>query len=61
MTEPAPKTSILTRIEAIVDQWHFESFQGSIVARETQVWNVVHDAKEDLKRRVATLLAELHL
>ncbi len=61
MTDPAPQTSILGKIEAIVDQWHFESFQGSVVARETEVWNFVHAAKEDLKRRVAALLADLPL
>ena len=45
-------------IDALVERWFFESFHGSPVARATDVWNVVHDAKEELKRRLASLLAD---
>lgn len=45
------------RVDAVVEAWFFESFHGSLVARSTEVWNLVHGAKDDLKRRLATLLA----
>jgi hypothetical protein len=46
----------IEKIEAIVDQWHFERFHGSLVARDTQVWNLVHSAKEDLKGQLIAAL-----
>jgi hypothetical protein len=33
---------------AIVEQWFNESFRDSVVARDTEVWNAVHKAKDDL-------------
>jgi hypothetical protein len=42
------------RLAALVNQWHFETFHGSIVARDTEVWNLVYAAKEDLKQRLAS-------
>ena len=44
--------------DALVERWFCESFHGSPVARATETWNVVHDAKEELKRRLAALLAQ---
>lgn len=40
-------------LAALIDRWHFEAFHGSAVARDTEVWNLVHRAKEELKRRLA--------
>ena len=51
-------TSKPAAIDALVERWFFESFHGSAVARSTEAWNVVHDAKEELRRRLAALLAE---
>jgi hypothetical protein len=45
------------RVDAVVEQWFFETFHGSLIARSTEVWNLVHGAKDDLKRRFAALLA----
>ena len=45
------------QVDALVEHWFFETFHGSLVARSTEVWNAVHSAKEDLKRRLAALLA----
>ena len=45
--------------DAIVERWFFESFHGSPVARSTEAWNVVHGAKEELKRRLATFLTNM--
>lgn len=44
--------------EGLVEQWFFEAFHGSVVARSTEVWNTVHAAKEDLKHRLTDLLAQ---
>ena len=44
------------RVDAVVETWFFESFHGSLVARSTEVWNLVHGAKDDLKRRLTALL-----
>ena len=46
-------------VDALVEHWFFEAFHGSPVARSTEVWNIVHAAKEDLKRRLAEAFAEL--
>ena len=52
---PEPKAAAT---DALVERWFFESFHGSPVARATEAWNVVHAAKEELKRRLAAFLAE---
>ena len=44
-------------VEGLVEQWFFKAFHGSLVARSTDIWNLVHAAKEDLKHRLAELLA----
>ena len=44
--------------DALVERWFFESFHGSAIARSTEAWNVAHAAKEELKRRLATLAAQ---
>ena len=44
--------------EGLVEQWFFEAFHGSVVARSTEVWNAVHAAKEDLKHRLNDLLTQ---
>ena len=45
-------------IESIVERWFFEAFHGSPVARSTEVWNHVHGAKEELRRRLAAFLTD---
>lgn len=46
------------QIDDLIEHWFFETFHGSTVARSTEVWNTVHGAKEDLKRRLAAFLAD---
>ena len=46
------------RLDAMVEHWFFELFHGSVVARSTEVWNHVHGAKDELKRRLTALLAD---
>lgn len=41
------------RADILIDQWFLESFGGSRVAQSTETWNLVHAAKEELKRRLA--------
>ena len=37
-------------IDELIERWWADHFPGSPVARDTQVWNVAHAAKERLKR-----------
>jgi hypothetical protein len=46
----------LARLKALIDQWRFDAFQGSFVARDVGVWNFVHAATEDLKQRLAAAM-----
>ena len=56
---PDPQASNATHdLDALVEHWFFEAFHGSVVARATDVWNHVHAAKDELKRRLAAYLAE---
>ncbi len=57
MSDPDLLRETATRLDALVERWFFETFHGSLVARSTDVWNAVHDAKEDLKRRLASFTA----
>lgn len=50
--------SLSDELAALVDQWHFEAFHDSCVARDTEVWNLVHCAKEELKRRLTSHVVE---
>lgn len=45
----------LARIDDMVERWFADHFPGSAVARDTLCWNVVHQATEELKRRLAAL------
>ena len=55
MPDPKP---IADDLDVLVEHWFFEAFHGSVVARATDVWNHVHAAKDELKRRLAAYLAE---
>ncbi len=56
--EAATEASAAAAISAAIDTWMHESFAGSVVAQNTQVWNVVFAAKDDLKQRLAALFKE---
>jgi hypothetical protein len=61
-TAEAPETSPLfeskmddafvAKRNALIDAWVVEHFHGSIVSRDTQIFNHVRAAVEDLKRRL---------
>lgn len=39
-------------MDEIIDAWFAEHFSNSIVSRDTETFNHVHAAKEELKRRL---------
>ena len=39
--------------DQLVDRWFIESFHDSLVARDTQIFNQVQAAKDELKRRLS--------
>lgn len=49
-------TMTAEQLGELVDEWHFVHFHGSAVARDTEVWNLVHAAKEALKQQLAETL-----
>jgi hypothetical protein len=48
-----PEAPASSKIDQIIDQWFVESFHGTVVSQNTQVFNVVLAAKDDLKKRLA--------
>ena len=42
-------------LDALIDRWHAETFSGSAIARDTEIWNLVHAATQDLKARLAAM------
>lgn len=58
MPTAKPKDAVPEDVATLIDRWHFEAFHGSAVARDTEVWNLVHRAKEELKHRLASHLAD---
>ena len=58
MSEMTKREEDAHHLQALVERWFFELFHGSVVARSTEVWNHVHGAKDELKRRLAAFLAE---
>jgi hypothetical protein len=43
-------------LDEIVERWWADHFPGSPVAQVTPAWNHAFAAKEELKRRIATLV-----
>ena len=48
------RSALASRLSAFIDYWHFETFYGSPLADYTDLWTLVHCAKEDLKARIVT-------
>ncbi len=57
----ADRTSVRSTesVEALVAKWHFESFHGTRLANDTELWNLVHAAAGDLSARLAALMKEI--
>ncbi len=43
---------------ALIDRWHSESFNSTRLGHDTELWNLVLAAKEDLKSRLAAFMKE---
>ncbi len=49
---PSPSTQpggLPPSLETLIERWWEDHFPGSLVARDTEAWNVAHAAKETLK------------
>lgn len=57
MPVPAP-SPLPGHHDALVERWWNDHFPGSPVAALTAAWNHAYAAKEDLKRRLASLKEE---
>ena len=55
---PDPRAETATLLDELVEHWFFETFHGSAIARSTETWNVVHGAKDELKRRLSAFVAD---
>ena len=53
-----PSDDRARQLDTLVERWFFDAFHGSPVARATEIWNHIHAAKDELKRRLATFVAE---
>jgi len=51
-----PDTPPTGPVADAIERWWVDNFPGSPVAQVTQAWNHAFAAKEDLKRRLATLV-----
>ncbi len=49
----APQTQQRDAVEVVIDRWFGDSFNGSRLANDTELWNLVHGAKERLKQLLA--------
>jgi hypothetical protein len=47
---PTAAASRTVSIDQLIERWWQDHFPGSVIARDTQAWNVAHAAKETLKR-----------
>lgn len=41
------------KVNAEIDSWFDDSFRGTSLGNDTDTWNLVHGAKEELKRRLS--------
>ncbi|MGH7059694.1 MAG: hypothetical protein ACREFH_04840 [Stellaceae bacterium] len=49
----AADTPIVSPVDKLIERWWEDHFPGSVVARDTEAWNIAHAAKETLKRLLA--------
>lgn len=42
-------------LHAEIDRWFQDSFHGTRLGNDTEMWNLVHAAKEDLKQRLTKI------
>jgi hypothetical protein len=54
----APELRRHAEIAALIDRWHFESFNSTRLGHDTEAWNLVLAATQDLKSRLAAFIKE---
>jgi hypothetical protein len=54
----APELQRHAEIAALIDRWHFESFNSTRLGHDTELWNLVLAATQDLKSRLAAFIKE---
>jgi hypothetical protein len=54
-----PAIARIAEIDRLIDQWFFERFTSTRLGHDTELWNLVLAAKEDLKTRVAASIKEI--
>ena len=54
----APELQRQAEIAALIDPWHFESFNSTRLGHDTELWNLVLAATQDLKSRLAAFIKE---
>lgn len=54
----APEVQRHVEIAALIDRWHFESFNSTRLGHDTELWNLVLAATQDLKSRLAAFIKE---
>ena len=54
----APELQRRAEIAALIDRWHFESFNSTRLGHDTELWNLVLAATQDLKSRLAAFIKE---
>ncbi len=54
----APEHQRHVEIAALIDHWHFESFNSTRLGHDTELWNLVLAATQDLKSRLAAFIKE---
>jgi hypothetical protein len=52
LSPPPDRADLARRLCAFIDYWHFETFHGSPLADDADLWALVSRAKEDLKARI---------
>lgn len=55
LATPLPR-AVDASVAIAVDQWFGDSFRGTRLGNDTELWNLVFQAKEDLKQRLAAIL-----
>jgi hypothetical protein len=51
---PPDRADLAQRLRAFIDYWHFETFYGSPLADDTDLWTLVQFAVQDLKARITS-------
>jgi hypothetical protein len=54
----APAASLETKVQQAVDQWYVERMHNSVVSRDTDVHNLIHEAKPALVQAILAVVSQ---